>query len=112
MCTRITGGHGYVSTRVLIFILRLLWKTYSCTDFPKYQRLILKKSMGVQELLGVRRFSYLNKIIFDLLEVFKKIVEFKEIRGYWRSFGGGEKGGVYPLAPLENLPLLRTNTKN
>ena len=61
----------------------------------------LVKNMGVQ-LLGVIRFYYLNKIIFDLLEVFEKIVLFYEIRGYWKTFGGGE--GVYtPLVDTVEL---------
>ena len=102
-CTRTTGGHRYVSTGVLISVLRLIWKTYSCTDFPKYQGLILKKSMEVQELFGVTRFSYLNKIIFDLLEVFEKIVLFYENRGYWKTFGGGEGVCTLPLVGIVEL---------
>ena len=63
------------------------------------------KNMWVQELLGVTRFYYLNKIIFDLLEHFEKIVLLYEIKGYWITYGGGE--GVYtPLPVVDTVELL------
>ena len=58
----------YVCTEVHIFLFRLVCRTYSGTDLPKYQGLI-QKYRRVQDLLKVTKFSYLNKIIFYLLKV-------------------------------------------
>ena len=47
----VQGAHIY---------LEIDLKTYSCTDLPKYQGVILKKHGGAR-IIGVTRFSYFNK---------------------------------------------------
>ena len=84
-CTRTTGGHSYVSTGVLIFVLRLIWKICSCSDFPKYEGLILKtKVWGCKNYWGLQGFHILT-ILF--------LICWRSSRKLWssRKLGGTEE---------------------
>ena len=70
----------------------------------------LWKKNGGARIIGGNKVFIFQQNLFWYAGGLNKVVRFYEIWGYWRTFRGGE-GSCNPLAPLENLPLPRTNTK-